>query len=100
MGAAIKALWVFIKKHKLNAGRVITPNDTLKKVLPVAKVDMLKMAGMVASTCPSETFREFAFVRARRGARREVAVMLQRCILADSRLTRSGSRTEPGCSDS
>merc|ERR1711998_287046 len=46
--AAIKALWTFIKKNKLNAGRVITPNDQLKKVLPVAKVDMLKMAGMVS----------------------------------------------------
>merc|ERR1712224_813440 len=29
--AAIKALWVFIKKNGLNAGRVITPNEQLKK---------------------------------------------------------------------
>merc|ERR1719231_570608 len=45
---AIKKLWVYIKKHSLNNGRLITPDDKLKAVLPVAKVDMLKMAGMVS----------------------------------------------------
>merc|ERR1712224_388935 len=32
----------------LSADRVISPDAALKKVLPVAKVDMLKMAGMVS----------------------------------------------------
>ena len=31
-----KAIWVYIKKNKLNAGRIIKPDATLKKVLPVA----------------------------------------------------------------
>ena len=29
---------------RLNAGRVISPDAALKKVLPVAKVDMLKVS--------------------------------------------------------
>merc|ERR1711998_212022 len=43
-----KAIWVYIKKNKLNAGRIITPDAKLKTILPVAKVDMLKMAGMIS----------------------------------------------------
>merc|ERR1712097_228071 len=43
-----KAIWVYIKKNKLNAGRIISPDAKLKTVLPVAKVDMLKMAGMIS----------------------------------------------------
>ena len=39
---------VYIKKHKLNAGRIISPDATLKTIFPVAKLDMLKMAGMVS----------------------------------------------------
>merc|ERR1739848_684037 len=31
---------------KLNEGRIIKPDEKLKAVLPVAKIDMLKMAGM------------------------------------------------------
>merc|ERR1712118_521220 len=45
---ATKKLWVYIKKHGLNSGRIITPDEKLKAVLPVAKIDMLKMAGMVS----------------------------------------------------
>merc|ERR1711937_986565 len=45
---AIKKLWVYIKKNSLNQGRIITPDAKLKAILPVAKVDMLKMAGMVS----------------------------------------------------
>merc|ERR1712025_21375 len=45
---AIKKLWAYIKKNSLNNGRIISPDATLKAVLPVAKVDMLKMAGMVS----------------------------------------------------
>merc|ERR1711924_520330 len=45
-----KAIWVYIKKNKLNAGRIIKPDATLKKVLPVASLDMLKMAGYIRST--------------------------------------------------
>merc|ERR1712072_1447120 len=43
-----KAIWVYIKKNKLNAGRIIKPDATLKKVLPVASLDMLKMAGYIS----------------------------------------------------
>merc|ERR1711937_200809 len=45
---AIKKLWVYIKAKELNDGRIIKPDEKLKAVLPVAKVDMLKMAGMVS----------------------------------------------------
>ena len=31
-----KALWVYIKKNKLNKGRTIAPDAKLKKVLPAA----------------------------------------------------------------
>merc|ERR1712124_133640 len=47
-----KKLWVYIKKHSLNQGRVIKPDAALKAVLPVASIDMLKMASFGASTCP------------------------------------------------
>merc|ERR1719478_217046 len=43
-----KKLWVYIKKHSLNQGRVIKPDAALKAVLPVATIDMLKMAGYVS----------------------------------------------------
>ena len=43
-----KAIWVYIKKNKLNNGRIIKPDATLKKVLPVAQLDMLKMAGFIS----------------------------------------------------
>merc|ERR1712072_1507409 len=36
-----KALWVYIKKNSLNAGRVITPDAKLKAVFPVKSLDML-----------------------------------------------------------
>merc|ERR1719327_2094186 len=45
---AIKKLWAYIKAKKLNEGRIIKPDDKLKAVLPVAKIDMLKMAGLVS----------------------------------------------------
>ena len=31
---AVKAIWAYIKKNKLNKGRTITPDAKLKKVLP------------------------------------------------------------------
>merc|ERR1711934_1327857 len=43
-----KKIWVYIKKYKLNDGRTIKPDATLKAVLPVASLDMLKMAGYVS----------------------------------------------------
>merc|ERR1719389_675034 len=43
-----KKIWVYIKKHGLNQGRVIKPDATLKAVFPVASLDMLKMAGFVS----------------------------------------------------
>merc|ERR1719408_1052571 len=43
-----KLIWVYIKKNKLNAGRIITPDAALKKVFPVASLDMLKMPGHVS----------------------------------------------------
>merc|ERR1712097_74019 len=43
-----KKIWVYIKKYKLNEGRIIKPDATLKAVFPVASIDMLKMAGYVS----------------------------------------------------
>merc|ERR1711998_239075 len=43
-----KKIWVYIKKNKLNDGRTIKPDSTLKAVFPVASIDMLKMAGYVS----------------------------------------------------
>merc|ERR1712006_76533 len=43
-----KKIWVYIKKCKLNEGRIIKPDSTLKAVLPVSSLDMLKMAGSVS----------------------------------------------------
>merc|ERR1712070_1127856 len=45
---AIKKIWVYTKAKKLNSGRIITPDEKLKAILPVAKIDMLKMAGMIS----------------------------------------------------
>merc|ERR1711918_307099 len=43
-----KKIWVYIKKNKLNEGRTIKPDSTLKAIFPVASIDMLKMAGYVS----------------------------------------------------
>merc|ERR1711990_512726 len=43
-----KKIWVYIKKHKLNDGRTIKPDAALKAVMPVASIDMLKMASYVS----------------------------------------------------
>merc|ERR1712146_117670 len=43
-----KAIWVYIKAKKLNEGRIIKPDAVLKKVMPVASLDMLKMPGYVS----------------------------------------------------
>merc|ERR1711904_173631 len=43
-----KKIWVYIKKYKLNDGRTIKPDAKLKAVLPVASLDMLKMASYVS----------------------------------------------------
>merc|ERR1719271_1259645 len=43
-----KKIWVYIKAHKLNDGRTIKPDAKLKAVLPVASIDMLKMASYVS----------------------------------------------------
>merc|ERR1719473_23261 len=43
-----KAIWVYIKKNKLNEGRTIKPDATLKAVIPAASIDMLKMASYVS----------------------------------------------------
>merc|ERR1712100_399636 len=45
---ATKKIWVYIKSHKLNEGRIIKPDSALKAVFPVASLDMLKMAGFVS----------------------------------------------------
>merc|ERR1712185_404700 len=44
----VTKIWVYIKSHKLNEGRVIKPDSALKAVFPVASLDMLKMAGFVS----------------------------------------------------
>merc|ERR1719181_2470993 len=38
-----KAIWAYIKKNKLSEGRIIKPDAALKKIFPVASLDMLKM---------------------------------------------------------
>merc|ERR1712094_21741 len=43
-----KKIWVYIKKYKLNDGRTIKPDASLKAIFPVASLDMLKMAGYVS----------------------------------------------------
>merc|ERR1719446_1303952 len=42
-----KAIWKYIKAHKLNEGRTIKPDEKLKGVFPVAKLDMFKMGSYV-----------------------------------------------------
>merc|ERR1711865_801623 len=42
-----KALWGYIKKNKLNKGRIIHPDAKLKKVLPANSLSMFKMPGML-----------------------------------------------------
>jgi chromatin remodeling complex protein RSC6 len=42
-----KAIWKYIKAKKLNDGRIIKPDDKMKGVFPVAKLDMLKMGSFV-----------------------------------------------------
>merc|ERR1712185_850608 len=43
-----KKIWLYIKKNKLNEGRIIKPDKTLKAVFPLASLDMLKMASFVS----------------------------------------------------
>merc|ERR1719463_657002 len=43
-----KKIWAYIKAHKLNDGRTIKPDAKLKTILPVASIDMLKMAGYIS----------------------------------------------------
>merc|ERR1719218_71187 len=43
-----KLVWAYIKKNKLNDGRTIKPDATLKAVFPVASLDMLKLAGHIS----------------------------------------------------
>merc|ERR1712070_889568 len=43
-----KKIWAYIKKGKLNEGRIIKPDAQLKAIFPVASLDMLKMAGYVS----------------------------------------------------
>merc|ERR1712078_343691 len=42
-----KLVWAYIKKNSLNNGRVIKPDAQLKKIFPVATLDMLKLAGYI-----------------------------------------------------
>jgi chromatin remodeling complex protein RSC6 len=42
-----KAIWKYIKAKKLNEGRLIKPDEKMKGVFPVAKLDMLKMGSFV-----------------------------------------------------
>lgn len=40
-----KKIWEYIKRKNLNDGRVIKPDEKLRKVVPVASLDMLKLQG-------------------------------------------------------
>ena len=44
----VKAIWKYIKAKGLNKGRIISPDATLKTIIPVASLDMLKMASFVS----------------------------------------------------
>merc|ERR1712224_353850 len=43
-----KMIWVYIKKNKLNNGRIIKPDSALKAIIPAASIYMLKMAGYIS----------------------------------------------------
>merc|ERR1711904_299061 len=43
-----KKLWVYIKKHGLNNGRIIKPDSALKAIFPLASIDMLKVPGYIS----------------------------------------------------
>merc|ERR1712193_193853 len=43
-----KKIWAYIKKNGLNDGRTIKPDAALKKIFPVASLDMLKMPGFIS----------------------------------------------------
>merc|ERR1711918_22530 len=44
-----KKIWMYIKKHNLSAGRIITPDAALSKVFPKKSFSMFEMAKMVSS---------------------------------------------------
>ncbi len=44
-GQIIKKLWEYIKGHNLNKGRIISPDETLSKVLGKEPLDMMQMGG-------------------------------------------------------
>jgi len=48
-----KAIWVYIKKNKLNAGRIISPDAKLKAVIPAAKSARLLCTGHARSSLGS-----------------------------------------------
>merc|ERR550537_1415917 len=43
-----KKVWVYIKKHSLNEGRIIKPDSQLKAIFPVSSLDMLKMPSFIS----------------------------------------------------
>lgn len=43
-----KEIWKYIKKHGLNEGRKITPDDTLANVVGRGSFDMMKLAGKLS----------------------------------------------------
>merc|ERR1712098_66591 len=43
-----RSIWAYIKKNKLNKGRIIHPDPKLKKVLPANSLSMFKIAGMLS----------------------------------------------------
>merc|ERR1711937_196286 len=44
-----KKIWAYIKKNKLSAGRVISPDAALSKVFPKKSFSMFEMAKMVSA---------------------------------------------------
>lgn len=48
-GQIIKKIWDYIKSNKLNEGRIIRPDEKLKKVLGgQSELDMLKMGKYIS----------------------------------------------------
>ena len=50
---AVKAIWAYIKKNKLNKGRTISPDAKLKAVIPAAKSARLLCTGHARSSLGS-----------------------------------------------
>jgi chromatin remodeling complex protein RSC6 len=47
-GEVMKKIWAYIKKHDLNEGRIIHPDDELAPILGTKSLDMFKMTKVLS----------------------------------------------------